>query len=78
MKGLNDNKLYVFLHGIYIFHYFSRDVLSNYYIYFLNNVVALFITWKRNLLAILALNFAKEVSEDQDEEKYVILKNTQH
>lgn len=76
IKGLNDNKLYVLLHGIFIFHYFSRDILSEYYIYFLNNIVALLIYWKRNLLAILALNFAKEVNENPDEEKYVILKNT--
>jgi hypothetical protein len=28
IKGVNDGKLYITLHSIYIFHFFSRDVLS--------------------------------------------------
>ena len=63
IKGVNDNKLYIFLHSVFIFHFFSRDLLSQYYIYLLNHIIAMIFPWKRNLLTILALNFAKEVNE---------------
>lgn len=77
IKGINDNKLYVALHVILIFHFFSRDILAEYYIYFLNHIIAFILPWKRNLLTILALNFARSTNENPDEDKFIILKNSQ-